>query len=120
KVDERDRERTMLGFAAAAEEVTRDGNRNALLEVHVCDVADGGGAVDLEPRGAGQQEAVASPRSHMRTVEEGGGRAADHDLAGLGRRLSRDRRVRRGAGDDELPMELADEEEVEEAAVDAD
>jgi hypothetical protein len=120
ELDERDRDRPVLGLAVRAQEVGADRLRQTVLDREVRDVAHGRRMQLRRRRQAAQQEAGLLLLPDVSGRERGGRRGRDDDLAGVGDRLERGR-LRRGlAGDQELAVALADEEEVERAGVDPD
>ena len=109
----------VLGLAASGEQVLADLDRKQLREVEIADVSDGHRALRADVRLAAEENRRTLLLPQATAVERCRGGRADGNLAGFGHGLHLDGRARGGAGDDELPVQVADEEEVEGAAVDA-
>jgi hypothetical protein len=120
EVEERDRERPVLRLAAAFDQVATDRHGHAAPEIDVRDVTDAVRPVDLDDGRACEHDARAPGSAEQLRIELPRRRPGDDDLAWLREGLGFDGRVRGRSDDDELPVQLADEEEVEATRVDAD
>ena len=119
-VDERGCHQTVLGLGSAREQMLPNRHGNARGQIESLHPFDRLAALGGDLRPAAEQDRRLLLPAEVARVERRRGLGADRDLAGVGEALHRDRTRRRRPGDDELPVQVADEEEVEDAAVDAD
>ena len=117
ELDEGDGRRAMLGLDRSRRDVCPDLFRDEPLEREPGERKQRRGARS-RPRRCTKQHSLALCGSERPRLESLGCRIAEQDLAGLGGRLHLHGPRRAWAGDDQLAMRLADDEEVEGAAVD--
>jgi hypothetical protein len=103
-----------------AEEELADVEREARGQIEALRVGRGAGALRANVGGPAQQQAGALLRPDVSRREERSRLGADDDLTGVGDRLHVHGAGGARAGDHELAVELAGEEEVERAGMDAD
>ena len=119
QLDERDRDVPVLRVGRLATELARVRRREQRREVDA-------GRVEERRHGLGHARAVREQHgararlAEQARIEEPRGRRAERDLAGPRDRLGLDAGGHVGAGDDQLAVDPADEEEVELARMDAD
>ena len=122
-MDEADGDATVLRVAVPGQQQLAQGDRDALRQIHrrrhvlwIGLVAPG----LVRPQVTPQPDALALRLGQQLGRQLCRGVKADDDLARVGRSLHGDHGARAGAGQQQLPVALADEEEVELAGVDAD
>ena len=121
EVDESHRHLPVLGLGHAREQRVAGGERHAAHQQLVRYLGqDRDRPGRLSGGRATQEHPVALRVAARGGGQQRGGHRAHHDLAGVGRALHRDDLGRGGTGDDELPVRIADEEQVERARVHAD
>ena len=118
--DEGHRRLAVLALDAPGDQVGAERLGNAAEDVEPGGVGQLGDAGERDRRREGEQRARSLAVAEGLGGELSRGRVAHRDLAGLGRVLHLDGDDGVGAGDDQLAVAAADEEEVEVAAVDAD
>ncbi len=119
EVDERDGGLPVLRLGLAVRKLAADRGRDAAVQV------EAGGRRQWRDRAHGSRRRAQQASALLLVAEDplrqtGGGLVADEDLAGLGARLHLNRPRDAGPGEQQLAVRLADEEEVEDVAVDAD
>ena len=120
ELDERGRDRAMLGVAGVGEKMVTNSFGKAESQVEAADVRNGGRAPDADRRLGSEQESVPPWSAHRGRPQQRGCRGADDHLPGV-----RDRLHRNGLGgisprDHKLTVSIPGEEEVELPGVDAD